>query len=544
MQSPRNPHFTGREENLSIIHDHFCRSRSKDTPYIFALTGTGGMGKTQIALEYAYRYHNEYTAVFWLSAASEETLQQSFVEIMQRIIKEQLNITAWPHSTPEYNVVALKLGIPGLIDDKGNLSGERETIRAIKEAVFRWLKLPDSKWLLIFDNADDLETFDLQGYLPNHGSGAVLVTSRRPEFFSATQQMDLDGLNETDAIRLLLRLAQLTDYPEALEEDAASLVEKLGFMPLAISHAGCYMHETKSSIRDYLSVYDSAFLTVQSRTPRFGWSYHDTAATTWEISFSNVEKKDKKAASLLLTCSYFDPEEIFESLWEYEQSDKALRVQDKLSEARGLCHSKRLFGADHPDTLLTLEGIADVFERQGKYDESLRSYQWIITCYNKEFGENHLRTLRAVRKMAEVLSGQCEYKKAIELLEPALTSAEASFGKNHSETLDIVSSLADALHGQGKYNDAMELYEWVRSGITIDHSEDPVQTFCVVRCIADIFRQQEKWDEAMQQYELVYAASVKAFGKDNETVLPLLKILADISCRQGEYNKGDNPRHS
>ena len=72
-----------------------------------------------------------------------------------------------------------------------------------------------------------------------------------------------------------------------------------------------------------MSYYDKAFMDVQSRKPRFGWDYrNDTAATTWEISFSCVEKQDREAALLLLVCSYLNPEEIFENLWEDEMFDK------------------------------------------------------------------------------------------------------------------------------------------------------------------------------------------------------------------------------
>ena len=94
-------------------------------------------------------------------------------------------------------------------------------------------------------------------------------------------------------------------------------------MPLAISHAGCYIRETKLPVGEYKSYYDKAFMTVQSRKPRLGRNYrNDTTATTWEISFSQIEKQDTEAALLLLTCSYLNPQEIFEKLWEDKHLDK------------------------------------------------------------------------------------------------------------------------------------------------------------------------------------------------------------------------------
>ena len=213
MPFPRNRTFVGRGEVLRKVYRHFAELGPADVPRIFALTGTGGMGKTQIALEYAYRHHNDYTAVFWVSAVSEDTIRTSFIDIMQRIVEEQAKIT-WPESTPDYEAIGSKLGITGLVDSKGAVRADSETVGNIQSALFRWLQLPNnSKWLLIFDNADDLETFDLQEYFPNQGGGAIFITSRRPEFSHRAEEEDLEGLDKESAVTLLLSLARLPDTP-------------------------------------------------------------------------------------------------------------------------------------------------------------------------------------------------------------------------------------------------------------------------------------------------------------------------------------------
>src|SRR5579871_3914588 len=211
MPVPRNSTFMGREEELRTIHECLSGSKSKDIPYIFALTGTGGMGKTQIAVEYAYRYQHEYTAIFWVSTASEDTIRSSFIDVMQRIVEAQARIT-WPESPPDYEIVSRKLGIriPGIINSRGVINSDLGNAKEIKSALFHWLQLPGNcKWLLIFDNADNLETFDVQGYFPNHGGGKILITSRRPEFSQKAEQLWLDGLDRESAIKLLLRLASI-----------------------------------------------------------------------------------------------------------------------------------------------------------------------------------------------------------------------------------------------------------------------------------------------------------------------------------------------
>ncbi|KAF3112298.1 hypothetical protein TWF706_010885 [Orbilia oligospora] len=297
----RSNSFVGRAETLKQVHEYFSDSNLVDTPRIFALIGTGGMGKTQTALEYAYHHRHNYTAVFWISAAT----------------------------------------------------------------LFSWLQLPgNNRWLLIVDNADDLETFSIEEYLPNQGSGAIFTTSRRPEFSQSAKQVGLEGLDSKSAVALLLNLAHLTDSG-VLENEAMTLVEKLGFMPLAISHAGCYIHETKLPLRNYLPYYNKAFMALQSRKPRFGWNYrNDTAATTWEISFSKVEERHKEAALLLLVCSYLNPEEIFDNMWEDELLDN-----------------------------VEIYNIAIIFDNQSRYDEAMQWYKRALAGYEKALGKDHPSTL-------------------------------------------------------------------------------------------------------------------------------------------------------
>ncbi|KAF3925745.1 hypothetical protein ABW20_dc0100302 [Dactylellina cionopaga] len=212
---PRNSAFFGRKEELKEIYQYFTKTKSTDIPCIYALTATGGMGKTQITIEYAYRHHNDYTAVFWVSAASEDTIRTSFIDIMERIVKEQARIT-WPESAPDYEIISQKLGIPGLIDSGGRVSVDPKTINDIQSALFRWLQLPGNKWFLILDNADDLEDVDIQKYIPKHGGGDILITSRRPEFSHSAEQANLDGLDRESAIKLLLSLAHIPDSREGM----------------------------------------------------------------------------------------------------------------------------------------------------------------------------------------------------------------------------------------------------------------------------------------------------------------------------------------
>ena len=99
--------------------------------------------------------------------------------------------------------------------------------------------------------------------------------------------------------------------------EARAIVEKLGCMPLAIDHAGAFIHELRIPLSSYLSYYETAFKEVQSKKPRLGWKYSrdETAATTWKVSFSAIKTENPDACEVLLMCSFLNHENIWDELF-------------------------------------------------------------------------------------------------------------------------------------------------------------------------------------------------------------------------------------
>ncbi|KAF3159962.1 hypothetical protein TWF751_000514 [Orbilia oligospora] len=571
MPFPRNRNFVGRAEELRQVYKYFSGSNFTEIsihkpdsvviPRIYALTGTGGMGKTQIALEYAYRHHRDYTAVFWVSTANESMIHTSFIDIMQRIVKEQARIT-WPESPPDYQAIGSKLGIPGLIDEKGTVSSNLEVVNNIQSALFDWLQLPGNRWLLIFDNLDDLETFSVQKYFPNQGSGAIFITSRRPEFSQSAKQVDLDGLDSKSAVALLLNLAHLTDSGVP-ENEAVTLVEKLGFMPLAISHAGCYIHETKLPLGDYLSYYNEAFTVVQSRKPKFGWNYRDdTAATTWEISFSKIKEQNKEAALLLLVCSYLNPQEIFDDLW----GDKALeKVKIKIIKfgvfsVHPVVHSWARESSDRLERFRAIKYAVTILGKaSNRGNVSRENKEWeareerrvashmeylhqnlkpLFSTFLQEEQESENQTLFGhVHNIALVFSNQGKYDEAMQWYERALAGREKALGKDHPSTLSTINNIAGVFSKQGKYGEAMQWYERALAGFEKAWGKDHPSTLSTVHNIASVFGDQGKYDEAMQWYERALAGCEKALGKDHPSTLSTVHNIAAVLSKQGKYDE-------
>ena len=153
----RNPHFTGRGELLDLLHQQLTSTRHNDPAKIdrvaltqpHAIKGLGGIGKTQIAVEYAYRSRNQghYTHTLWVNAASEETIMTSFVTLAELL--------------PAFSAK--------------NETDQQELVEAVKQ----WLEVCEQPWLLIFDNVDSDDCLSqLTNYFPQQGKGSILLTTR------------------------------------------------------------------------------------------------------------------------------------------------------------------------------------------------------------------------------------------------------------------------------------------------------------------------------------------------------------------------------
>jgi hypothetical protein len=214
----RNPRFTGREDILAALQSDLQTHGRQ------AICGSGGMGKTEIAVEYAYRHRDDYTAVLWTVADSLESIKSGFSKI------------------------ARLLDLP----EKGDTSQD-----VIVAAVKGWLEQHQG-WLFIFDNAD---TPDLVAdLLPEKNSGHILITSRGKDFsgIQIAKPIELQVFRPQEAREFLLKRA-VRSAKQPLQdqgtdpEEAGTLAAELGHMPLALEQAGAYISETQTSWKEYIN---------------------------------------------------------------------------------------------------------------------------------------------------------------------------------------------------------------------------------------------------------------------------------------------------
>ena len=198
----QNVTFIGREDLLEQLKENIEADSGRAE---VVLHGTGGMGKTQLALEYVYRHNEEYSSVFWVNATSEQSLKLGFINIMEQLIQYHAQLS----HKPDYTEIGHLLGMTGKLDAAGKFTVQQPAEEQyIVSAVKQWFAAKANlRWLLVIDNLDDLESFDFSYYIPTCRHGSVIITSRRPDCVRRRRGVEVLQMQASEAEKLLVRSA-------------------------------------------------------------------------------------------------------------------------------------------------------------------------------------------------------------------------------------------------------------------------------------------------------------------------------------------------
>jgi hypothetical protein len=263
---PRNANFTGRNAVLEHLRNQLA-ANPVSVVLPVALHGLGGVGKTQVALEYAHRFKADYDLVWWVDAEQPDQISRSLAELAGHL---------------------------GLRVGESFPEAARETRDALR------LGRPHQRWLLVFDNANDPP--DLESYLPTGGKGHVLITSRNPTWTQTAAPLEVDVFARTESVDHLVRRV-----PKLNPDDAVRMAEMLGDLPLAIDLAAAWLADTGAPVADYMQLLErqSATQVLSLNRPS---GYPQSIEATWRISVERLRERSPAAMRLLELCSFFAPD--------------------------------------------------------------------------------------------------------------------------------------------------------------------------------------------------------------------------------------------
>ncbi|MBL7521295.1 tetratricopeptide repeat protein, partial [Frankia sp. CNm7] len=290
----RNPHFTGRAEILANLRAAL-EEGSVDLPVV--LQGMGGVGKSQLAIEYVHRYGREFDLVWWIPAERGAQVAASLVELAGRL---NLPVSA-----------EADVAVPAVLD-------------ALRPGQ------PYANWLLVFDNADEPQT--IAQYLPRNDPGHILVTSRNPKWSSLVRPIEVNVFMREESVELLRRRSS-----ELTAEDADQLANALGDLPLAVDQAAAWIVETGMAAGDYLRLLEDKLAELLDTSPPVDGSPVQAA---WNVSLDRLASAHPAALRLLQVWSFYAPKQISRKILRGARAvtavpdlDTALRDPAELADA-------------------------------------------------------------------------------------------------------------------------------------------------------------------------------------------------------------------
>ncbi|WP_261983855.1 ankyrin repeat domain-containing protein [Wolbachia pipientis] len=322
--------FTGRGRLLTALHNVLQRSAKKQAviSQVASISGLGGVGKSELARKYAYKYGKDYyDNVIWISAENSKTMESSFLDLAK--------------------------------DDKLGISpqdkyGNDKMIETIVKETYAFFARRGRKSLFIFDNAEGYK--DISKFLPLSldNKPYILITSRNKDWRISEDEgeiktIQLGVFKETEALKFVKRALNIRNNLQ--DEEIKNLTEELQYFPLALKQAVAYINEKnvvlsyrgkeKIGVSDYLKKYEEEAEKLLDFESKYGGDrYTKTTFITWKITIDAIAQKECgfEALSILEIMAYLAPdkihiEEIFSKLIadDEEKLWNAVKLLDRYS---------------------------------------------------------------------------------------------------------------------------------------------------------------------------------------------------------------------
>lgn len=544
----RNKNFVGREQELSTLRQW---SSSEDACHNMAVYGLGGVGKTQIALEFACctREENPNCSVFWVPATDHLAFEQAYKQIGQ------------------------VLNIPGIDADGADIK------QLVKDA------LSDKRigpWLMIIDNADDINMVFRQptnieviapaliDYIPFSPNGSTLVTTRNRKVAvkqAANNIIFLEIMGPEDA-KDLLRKSLLRQ--EILSDVAATkeLLGVLGFLPLAIIHAAAYINENDTTIDEYTSLYNNSeteVMEILSEDFEVHGRYKtmkNSIAATWLISLNQLTRTNPVAIDYLSFMACLFSHNISQSLLLPAPSKKqgleavgALKAYSfirkredgpsfdmhplvHLASRNWLRNEGKLQKWTERAVLRLVELLPDGgHENRTTWTAFLPHAKYLLT--SAMFAEADLQVFVLAEKLGKCLYSNGEYSEAYKVYERALELRIKASGLENRDTLRNRFGMAEALNHQGKYKQAEYQHrEILELRKKVLGPKDP-EVGRSMNYLAQALYDGGKFTEAEQMHRDALALQNEVLHPEHPNILTTTGYLAQTLSQQGKYEEAE-----
>jgi tetratricopeptide (TPR) repeat protein len=556
----RDPDFVGRNDELAALEAALKAAGGSALTQPVAVHGLGGVGKTLLAVEFAFRHADDYNKVLWLAAEEPTTLASSFANLAREL--------------------GLRLA-------------EKSDQAVRTAAVLRWMESND-RWLLVFDNAVRRE--DVESYVPQRHAGHVLITSRNPDWQPLARPLKVRTLLRPDSVGLLRG-----DPPQGDEAEADRLADALGDLPLALAQAAAYIRETARPFAEYLQRFQAQEAAFEGEQAEPG--YGQTVAATLELALSALGRGDGEAfgpGDVLARCAFYAPDLIPRELLEADFPDgnrldasiRELRryslvetgaglvsvhrlvqraAQMRMTSAERLAFSRhavellKLLFPKQPDDVRTWpacerlldhaihvtqdpEGSGDagvlvavVLDRVGGYFRSrsdLRQAKGVLSraleLKEAAHGSEHPAAARTLTSLGLVAFDERDLPEAWRFEERALHIFEKSYGPDHPSLAGPLNNLGIVAREQGNLADARQCLERALRIDEAAHGPDHPNLAGILTNLGLVAHGRGDLAEARRCQERALHILEEAYGPEWAGVARILTNLADVARDEGD----------